>query len=85
MSDKKNGQNIILSIRAGRHLKTMLFSKVEMNNEECDKNCVVHKMLTHNACIFCEAARNSPYHPEFKDMNDDELLRIQEETEKECD
>jgi hypothetical protein len=56
-----------------------------MKNEECDKNCIVHKLVTHNACIFCEAARNSPYHPEFKDMNDEELLKIQEETEKECD
>lgn len=55
------------------------------NNKECDKNCIVHKLVTHNTCIFCEAARNSPYHPEFKHISDDELSKIQEECEKEVD
>lgn len=30
-------------------------------NENCDKNCVVHKLVTHNACLFCNALRNSPH------------------------
>ncbi|MBQ9206893.1 MAG: hypothetical protein IJ158_09290 [Treponema sp.] len=53
-------------------------------NEKCDTNCAVHKLVTHNACLFCKALRNSPYHAEaVKDMSDDDILTMQKEIEKE--
>lgn len=26
-------------------------------NEECEADCVVHKLATHNTCVFCSACR----------------------------
>ena len=33
-------------------------------NKECEVDCVVHKLATHNTCIFCSACRKSPYYRE---------------------
>lgn len=56
----------------------------KLSNKKCDVNCVVHNLVTHNTCIFCDSARNSPYLPEFKKMSDDEILKIRKEVEKEA-
>lgn len=53
-------------------------------NKECDESCYVHKLKTHNACIFCEALRNSPYH-DVEGLSDWEILKMQEDAAKEAD
>lgn len=53
-------------------------------NENCDKNCVVHKLVTHNACLFCNALRNSPHlQNNVTKKTDKEILEMQSELEKE--
>ena len=43
--------------------------------EECAPDCPCHKTVTHNACLFCNACRNSPY------VKDDIMRReIEEES-----
>lgn len=55
-------------------------------NMKCDKNCVVHKLVTHNTCWNCGALRNSPYfQDEVKNKSDIELVQIREEINKECE
>lgn len=59
--------------------------KVESKfNEECKEDCVVHKLATQNACVFCSACRKSPY---LKDMllgkSDEEIEAIQKEVKEE--
>lgn len=33
-------------------------------NEECEVDCIVHRLATHNTCVFCSSFRNSPYYRE---------------------
>ncbi len=53
-------------------------------NETCDKDCVVHKLVTHNTCIFCDSIRNSP-HIDVKGMSDKEIIKMREDVEREMD
>ena len=53
-------------------------------NEECEEDCVVHKLATHNACVFCPACRNSPYHgKDFLGKSNEEIEVIQKELSEE--
>ena len=53
-------------------------------NEECKADCVVHKLATHNTCVFCPACRNSPYHgKDFLGKSDEEIEAIQKEVSEE--
>lgn len=45
----------------------------------CDKNCVVHKLVTHNTCLFCQALKNSPYHSEVKNMSIKDIKKMKKE------
>lgn len=55
-------------------------------NKSCDKKCIVHKLVTHNTCLFCKALRNSPYvDEEVKNKSDIEIVELQERLEKEMD
>lgn len=59
--------------------------KVESKfNEECQEDCVVHKLVTHNACVFCPACRKSPYlKDELLGKSDEEIEAIQKEVKEE--
>lgn len=59
--------------------------KVESKfNEECEEDCVVHKLVTHNACVFCLACRKSPYlKDELLGKSDEEIEAIQKEVKEE--
>ena len=53
-------------------------------NEECQSDCPVHKLITHNACFFCDSLRNSIYHGyEVHDMTDSQIIKMQKELENE--
>lgn len=53
-------------------------------NEECEEDCVVHKLATHNTCVFCSSYRNSPYYREaFLGKSDEEIEAIRKEVSKE--
>lgn len=53
-------------------------------NEECDENCIVHKLITHNTCLFCNALRNSPHlQNDVTEKTDKEIEEMQSELEKE--
>lgn len=63
-----------------------MFEKEEEFNKPCDKDCVIHKLKTHNACLFCESIRNSPYHGnDVSGMSDNDIRQMQSELEKEMD
>ena len=48
-------------------------------NKKCSKTCQVHKLVTHNSCLFCEAMRKSPYlDDEIKQKSDEEIKIIQQ-------
>ena len=51
----------------------------------CDKECKVHKLVTHNTCLFCYALKHSPYHPEAKNMSIEEIKKLQEEILREIE
>lgn len=52
-------------------------------NEECDKNCIVHKLVTHNTCLSCNALRNSPHlSNEITSKTDIEIEKMQKEIEE---
>lgn len=59
--------------------------KVESKfNKECKEDCVVHKLVTHNACVFCLACRKSPYlKDELLGKSDEEIEAIQKEVKEE--
>lgn len=41
---------------------------------KCDKNCISHRLYTHNLCMTCKAIKDSPYHQEYlKNKTDDEI------------
>lgn len=44
-------------------------------NKRCDKKCIVHRLVTHNTCLFCKALRNSP----------SDIKELQQQLEKEID
>ena len=53
-------------------------------NEECEVDCIVHKLATHNTCVFCSSCRNSPYHgKDFLDKSDEEIEAIRKEVSEE--
>ena len=53
-------------------------------NEECEADCVVHKLATHNTCVFCSSCRNSPYYREaFLGKSDEEIEAIRKEVSEE--
>lgn len=53
-------------------------------NEECKEDCVVHKLVTHNTCLFCLACRKSPYlKDELLGKSDEEIEAIQKEVKEE--
>ena len=53
-------------------------------NEDCDKECLVHKLVTHNSCLLCKALRNSPYvDDDLKAKSDKEIFEIQKEIKRE--
>ncbi len=45
----------------------------------CDKDCLVHKLVTHNTCLFCYALKHSPYHSEVKNMTIKEIKKMKKE------
>ena len=54
--------------------------------KRCDKKCIVHRLVTHNTCLFCKALRNSPYvDEEVKNKSDVEIVELQKRLEKEID
>lgn len=53
-------------------------------NEECEEDCVVHKLATHNTCLTCPAVRNSP-HRDLKNVTDEELQKIIKDAEAEME
>lgn len=41
---------------------------------KCDKNCINHRLYTHNLCMTCKALKDSPYHQKYlKNKTDDEI------------
>lgn len=53
-------------------------------NKKCNPNCPCHRLVTHNACLWCPALRNSPYHKgEFDDKSDEDIAKIINELEEE--
>lgn len=53
-------------------------------NKECAADCVVHKLATHNTCVFCSSCRNSPYYREdFLGKSDEEIEVIRKEVSEE--
>lgn len=55
-------------------------------NKRCDKKCIVHRLVTHNTCLFCKALRNSPYvDEEVKNKTDSDIKELQQQLEKEID
>ena len=53
-------------------------------NEECEVDCGVHNLATHNTCVFCSACRNSPYYREdFLGKSDEEIESIRKEVSEE--
>ena len=53
-------------------------------NEECKADCVVHKLATHNTCVFCSSCRNSPYYREsFFGKSDEGIEAIRKEVSEE--
>lgn len=41
---------------------------------KCNKNCIGHKLYTHNICMTCKALKDSPYHKDYlKNKTDDEI------------
>lgn len=55
-------------------------------NKRCDKKCIVHRLVTHNTCLFCKALRNSPYVDEkVKNKSDVEIMELQKKLEEEMD
>ena len=55
-------------------------------NKRCDKKCIVHRLVTHNTCLFCKALINSPYvDEEVKNKSDVEIVELQKRLEKEID
>ena len=53
---------------------------------KCKKECIGHKLFTHNLCLTCKALKDSPYHQEYlKGKTDDEIaeeiLQVLEEFE----
>ena len=54
-------------------------------NEECAADCLCHKTVTHNACLFCNACRQSPYlKDELAGKSDDEIEKMRKEVESEA-
>lgn len=66
--------------------KTNKFLKNEIAElkKNCDYNCPVHKLATHNACLTCSAVRNSPHH-DLKNVTDEELQKIIKDAEAEME
>ena len=52
---------------------------------KCDKECKVHKLVTHNTCLFCYALKHSPYYPEAKNMTIEEIKKLQGEILREIE
>lgn len=53
-------------------------------SEECKEDCIVHKLVTHNTCLFCPASRKSPYlKDELLGKSDEEIEAIQKEVKEE--
>lgn len=53
--------------------------------EKCVPNCLCHKTVTHNACLFCNACRHSPYiKDEIDGKSDDEIEKMRREIEAEA-
>ncbi len=53
--------------------------------EECNSDCPCHKTVTHNACLFCNACRHSPYVKDDIDgKSDDEIEKMRREIEEEA-
>lgn len=51
---------------------------------KCNPDCLLHKLVTHNACIQCKALKDSPYHKDYlKGKTDDEIADEIIEIEKE--
>lgn len=52
-------------------------------NDKCDTDCIVHKLVTHNACLMCNSLRNSPYHKDdVMGKTDVEIEEMQKEIER---
>lgn len=48
--------------------------------KQCDTNCIVHKLITHNTCVACECFKTSPYFKDdIKGMPDKEIERLKAE------
>ena len=61
-------------------------AKKKSFNNKCDEKCIVHKLVTHNTCLFCTALRNSPYiDKDVKNKTDEEIVELQMQVEKEID
>ena len=61
-----------------------LTEKESKYTEECEAACVVHKLATHNTCVFCSACRKSPYYREdFLGKSDEEIEAIRKEVSEE--
>lgn len=61
-------------------------TKKKSFNNKCDEKCIVHKLVTHNTCLFCKALRNSSYvDEEVKNKTDSEIKELQQQLEKEID
>ena len=44
------------------------------SGEKCKKECIGHKLFTHNLCLTCKGLKDSPYHQEYlKCKTDDEI------------
>lgn len=44
------------------------------SSEKCRKDCISHKLFTHNLCMTCKAFKDSPYHQEYlKGKTDNEI------------
>lgn len=83
MTVKKTQTKVIYGI--GIKGVTEEMEKVESKfNEECKEDCVVHKLVTHNTCLFCSACRKSPYlKDELLGKSDEEIEAIQKEVKEE--
>ena len=56
------------------------FIKFINQGAKCKKDCISHKLYTHNVCITCSALKNSPYHQDFlKDKTDDKIAEAVKE------
>lgn len=72
------------TIKTLNDIKNQKCIEIEELKKNCDFNCPVHKLATHNACLTCPAVRNSPHH-DLKNVTDEELQKIIKDAEAEME